>query len=170
MLLDLKFSVGTLGLGAGTFVAALYGMNLKNFIEESDLGFWGVSAWCFVFSVVVCYYGLTKLRKVQRVSMWGEHGRGNNAWRVAGYDNNGRSVGALGPGAGVAGVGGVPGVPGVPRAPLVPGKAERQEWLREKHELHGQLKRQWSEQQKQSHWEKEREMWLKRKEKMGDDA
>ncbi|KAJ9635380.1 magnesium ion transporter [Coniosporium tulheliwenetii] len=72
MLLDLKFSIGTLGLGAGTFVAALYGMNLKNFIEESDLGFWGVSAWCAVFTAIVCSVGLNRLRKVQRVSMWGE--------------------------------------------------------------------------------------------------
>ncbi|KAF2839924.1 cora-domain-containing protein, partial [Patellaria atrata CBS 101060] len=71
MLLDLKFSIGTLGLGAGTFVAALYGMNLKNFIEESDLGFWGVSVWCAICTVVVFGYGLSKLRRVQRVSMWG---------------------------------------------------------------------------------------------------
>jgi hypothetical protein len=79
MLLDLKFSIFTLGIGAGTFVAALYGMNLKNFIEESDLGFGGISAWCTVFGIVVCIYGLQKLRSVQRVSMWGEHGR-RMAW------------------------------------------------------------------------------------------
>jgi magnesium transporter len=81
MLLDLKFSIGTLGIGSGAFIAALYGMNLKNFIEESDLGFWGVSGWCAVFSVTVCMYGLTKLRKVQRVSMWGESGRRGPNWR-----------------------------------------------------------------------------------------
>ncbi|KAL8626486.1 hypothetical protein Q9189_007813, partial [Teloschistes chrysophthalmus] len=82
MLLDLKFSIGTLGIGSGAFVASLYGMNLKNFIEESDLGFLGVSAWSFVFAAVVCGYGLGKLRKVQRVSMWGEHGReSRGSWR-----------------------------------------------------------------------------------------
>ncbi|KAI9709937.1 MAG: magnesium ion transporter [Bogoriella megaspora] len=70
MQLDLKFSVYTLGLAAGTFTAALYGMNLKNFIEESDLGFWGVSAFCAVSCVVVFGYGLNKLRKVQRLRMW----------------------------------------------------------------------------------------------------
>lgn len=70
MLLDLKFSVCTLGLGAGTFIAALYGMNLKNFIEESDLGFWGVSGICGVLSVVVLMYGMRRLRRVQKVSMW----------------------------------------------------------------------------------------------------
>lgn len=69
MLLDLKFSIGTLGIGSGAFIAALYGMNLKNFIEESDLGFAGVSGASFVFAAIVCGYGLIKLRKVQRVSM-----------------------------------------------------------------------------------------------------
>lgn len=39
MLLELRFSIFTLGIGAGTFVAALYGMNLKNFLEESNIGF-----------------------------------------------------------------------------------------------------------------------------------
>ena len=74
MLLELRFSIFTLGLGAGTFVAALYGMNLKNFLEESDIGFTGISAWCTVFGICVCVWGLTKLRRVQRVSMWGDHG------------------------------------------------------------------------------------------------
>lgn len=83
MLLDLKFSIGTLGIGSGAFVAALYGMNLRNFLEESELGFFGVSAWSFVFAAIVCTYGLTKLRKVQRVSMWGEAGKrgSRGSWR-----------------------------------------------------------------------------------------
>lgn len=74
MLLDLKFSIGTLGLAAGTLFSALYGMNLKNFIEESDMGFAAVSGSCFIFTAFVCAYGLMKLRKVQRVRMWGEGG------------------------------------------------------------------------------------------------
>ncbi|MCJ1476047.1 magnesium ion transporter [Lambiella insularis] len=82
MLLDLKFSIGTLGIGGGAFIAALYGMNLKNFMEESDYGFYAVSGFSFVFAAVVCSYGLTKLRKLQRVSMWGEQGRKNRgSWR-----------------------------------------------------------------------------------------
>jgi magnesium transporter len=81
MLLDLKFSIGTLGIGSGAFIAALYGMNLKNFIEESDIGFWGVTTWSVVFSAIICSYGLAKLRKVQRVSMFGEGGRKGRNWR-----------------------------------------------------------------------------------------
>ncbi|KAK8215973.1 inner membrane magnesium transporter mrs2 [Phyllosticta capitalensis] len=87
MLLDLKFAVWTLGLAAGTFIAALYGMNLKNFIEESDAGFWGVSIACAVFTIITTTFGLGKLRRVQRVSMWGEHGMRNSAkgsWRDLG--------------------------------------------------------------------------------------
>ncbi|KAL8802369.1 MAG: hypothetical protein Q9182_003859 [Xanthomendoza sp. 2 TL-2023] len=82
MLLDLKFSIGTLGIGSGAFIASLYGMNLKNFIEESNFGFFGVSGSSMVFAAIVCSYGLSKLRKVQRVSMWGEHGRNSRgSWR-----------------------------------------------------------------------------------------
>ncbi|KAJ4140188.1 magnesium ion transporter [Fusarium equiseti] len=69
MLLDLKFSVGTLGLAMGTFLAGLYGMNLENFIEETNWGFAGVTGVSVVFSLIVCWYGLTKLRRVQRIKM-----------------------------------------------------------------------------------------------------
>ncbi|KAJ5203719.1 uncharacterized protein N7498_004598 [Penicillium cinerascens] len=79
MLLDLKFSIGTLALAAGTLFSALYGMNLKNFIEESDFGFGGVSAICFALTGVVSVYGLAKLRKLQRVRMWGESGVGGTS-------------------------------------------------------------------------------------------
>ena len=71
----MKFSVGTLGLAMGTFIAGLYGMNLENFIEEKNWGFGTVTAISSVFSLVICWYGLTKLRKVQRVKM-GESLRG----------------------------------------------------------------------------------------------
>ncbi|KAF2994925.1 magnesium ion transporter [Curvularia kusanoi] len=99
MLLDLKFSILTLAITAGTFVAALYGMNLKNFIEESDLGFWGVSAWCTVFGTIVAVYGLQKLRRVQRVSMYA-HGPGsivssnpkNAAWGLGVWGAAGRGA------------------------------------------------------------------------------
>lgn len=85
MLLDLKFSILTLSITAGTFIAALYGMNLKNFIEESDLGFWGISAWCSVIGAAFAVYGLKKLRKVQRVSMWGHGSMISGTPRGAGW-------------------------------------------------------------------------------------
>lgn len=79
MLLDLKFSIGTLGISAGMFIAALYGMNLENFIEESNYGFFGISGLCTVLSVVACMYCFKKLRKVQRISMFGDSGIKKNA-------------------------------------------------------------------------------------------
>ncbi|KAK9776342.1 putative Magnesium transporter [Seiridium cardinale] len=69
MLLDLKFSVGTLGLAMGTFIAGLYGMNLENFIEETGWGFSAVTGVSVILSVWVCIYGLKKLHRVQRVKM-----------------------------------------------------------------------------------------------------
>ena len=83
MLLDLKFSIGTLGIGSGAFVASLYGMNLKNFIEESDFAFVTVSGWAFIFSGIICVYGLHKLRRTQRLTMWGEGGKGRKGWMSA---------------------------------------------------------------------------------------
>jgi magnesium transporter len=104
MLLELKFSVGTLGLAGGTLIAGLYGMNLKNFMEESDLAFGGVSAVCFVLSALICMYGMRKLRKVQKVRMWGEGldalsqraragGRGN--WRSEAVESQAQRIARL---------------------------------------------------------------------------
>ncbi|RJE18206.1 hypothetical protein PHISCL_09458 [Aspergillus sclerotialis] len=67
-----------ISLATGTLFAGLYGMNLKNFIEESDFGFGGVSVTCFGITAIVCFYGLAKLRKLQRVRMWGESGVGGD--------------------------------------------------------------------------------------------
>ena len=74
MLLDLKFSILTLGTTVGMFIAALYGMNLENFIEETNYGFFGISGLCALLTVASSIWGLRRLRKVQRVSMWGESG------------------------------------------------------------------------------------------------
>jgi magnesium transporter len=71
MLLDLKFSVGTLGLAMGTFCAGLYGMNLKNYLENSAIGFPAVTGVATIFSLIICMYGLKKLRSVQRIRMDG---------------------------------------------------------------------------------------------------
>ncbi|KAI3340875.1 hypothetical protein F4824DRAFT_449796 [Ustulina deusta] len=72
MLLDLKFSVGTLGLAMGTFIAGLYGANLENFIEETPWGFGTVTVISIIMSLIVCRYGLSKLRNLQRIKMQGD--------------------------------------------------------------------------------------------------
>lgn len=117
MLLEIKFSVGTLGLAGGTLIAGLYGMNLKNFMEESDLAFGGVSAVCFVLSAIICVYGMRKLRKVQKVRMWGEGvdvlgqrsrvgGRGN--WRSEAVESQAQRTARLKGGGGPTHAGGPP--------------------------------------------------------------
>ncbi|KAJ9500447.1 magnesium ion transporter [Exophiala xenobiotica] len=104
MLLELKFSVGTLGLAGGTLIAGLYGMNLNNFIDETDWGFGSVSVICFALSAGICVYGMRKLRKVQKVRMWGEGidtmaararaaGRGN--WRSEAVESQAQRIGRL---------------------------------------------------------------------------
>lgn len=72
MLLDLKFQIGTLGLGAGAFISALYGMNLQNFIEETNWGFGAVTGAVSAATVVVIMISLRHLRGVQRVTMMGK--------------------------------------------------------------------------------------------------
>ena len=103
MQLDLKFSIFTLGLAVGTFWAALYGMNLKNFIEESDLGFGGVSAFCLATSAFVCMYGLRRLHAVQKLRMWtesksGHGGGGDRLGRLGDIDSMGLGGGGKGAG------------------------------------------------------------------------
>ncbi|KAF5092349.1 hypothetical protein D0Z03_002909 [Geotrichum reessii] len=69
MLLDLKFQIGTLGLGAGMFIASLYGMNLENFIEEENWGFGAVTGTVFLATAVIIIVSLKNLYRVQRVTM-----------------------------------------------------------------------------------------------------
>jgi magnesium transporter len=80
MLLELRFSVWTLSLTAGTFIAALYGMNLASGIEEHEWGFWGVSGVCGILAVGVWWGGIRRLRVVQRLTMWGHGGGGKSKW------------------------------------------------------------------------------------------
>ncbi|WPG98671.1 Hypothetical protein R9X50_00146400 [Acrodontium crateriforme] len=104
MLLELKFSIGTLGISLGMFIAALYGMNLENFIEETNYGFFGISALSSLVAIIGCAWGLRRLRAVQRLRMWGEgssssrnlvgQGRGGRgSWREidSPHDGIGRS-------------------------------------------------------------------------------
>jgi len=91
MLLDLKFSIGTLSTGCGAAFAALYGMNLKNFFEESDLAFLGVSGLVVALSAVIFGYGLHRLRRTQRLTMWGEGNVGSTPgrkWRNVGENRS----------------------------------------------------------------------------------
>ncbi|KAF3916023.1 hypothetical protein AA313_de0204839 [Arthrobotrys entomopaga] len=89
-------SQGTLSTGCGAALAALYGMNLKNFIEESDLAFFGVSGTVIILSAVIFGYGLHRLRRTQRLTMWGEGNVGatpGRKWRSVSESRNSAAPG-----------------------------------------------------------------------------
>lgn len=69
MLLGLKFSIGLLSMGITLYVAALYGMNLENFIEETDEGFGFVVVLGTVSLALLFAFCLKQLNRVQKVTM-----------------------------------------------------------------------------------------------------
>lgn len=69
MLLSLRFSIGLLSMGAVLYVAALYGMNLENFIEEIDGGFEGAVIFSLIALVILFFHSLKHLKQVQKITM-----------------------------------------------------------------------------------------------------
>lgn len=69
MLLGLKFSTGLLSMGIALYFAALYGMNLENFIEESDGGFELIVVVATVSLIVLFAGTIRHLKKVEKVTM-----------------------------------------------------------------------------------------------------
>lgn len=73
MLIGLKFSTGILSMGIALYVAALYGMNLENFIEETDGGFECVVIIGSIFMAILFMFSVKKLRNVGKMTMTGMH-------------------------------------------------------------------------------------------------
>lgn len=69
MLLGLKISVGVLSMGLTLYVAALYGMNLENFIEESDGGFEGITIIGTIAMLLLFLYFARQIKRLQRLTM-----------------------------------------------------------------------------------------------------
>ncbi|CUM54056.1 unnamed protein product [Debaryomyces tyrocola] len=84
MLLGLKFSTGLLSMGCALYIAALYGMNLENFIEETDGGFELVVGGGSILLLILLMFSVRQLKKVQRITMTGM-GRENS--RISVNDN-----------------------------------------------------------------------------------
>lgn len=76
MLFELKITVYTLGFTVATLLPAFYGMNLKNYIEESNYGFGAVVVFSIIQGLLITMINFRKLRKVQKLTMMG--GTGNN--------------------------------------------------------------------------------------------
>lgn len=69
MLLGLKFSIGLLSMGATMYVAALYGMNLENFIEEADCGLQLIVVIGCLAMLVLFIYSAKQLNKLQKITI-----------------------------------------------------------------------------------------------------
>lgn len=71
MLLGLRFSVGLMSLGVALYVSALFGMNLENYIEETDEGFGVIVLISFLALFGFLLFTVNLLRKIQKVTMTG---------------------------------------------------------------------------------------------------
>lgn len=71
MVLGLKFSIGLLSMGITMYIAALYGMNLENFIEESDGGMELVVVVGMISMVVLFIFSYKQLQRLQKITMSG---------------------------------------------------------------------------------------------------
>ncbi|EPX72364.1 magnesium ion transporter Mrs2 [Schizosaccharomyces octosporus yFS286] len=69
MLLGLKLSAVTLGLGFGAIIAGIYGMNLPNGFEESPVAFYSTVGLIFSMAAVLSAVGILKIRSLKRIQM-----------------------------------------------------------------------------------------------------
>lgn len=69
MVFELRVAIFTLGFTIATILPAFYGMNLKNYIEESSVAFIGVISFSLVMGAIMSIFYLRRLREVRRMSM-----------------------------------------------------------------------------------------------------
>ncbi|EGO29444.1 hypothetical protein SERLADRAFT_457205 [Serpula lacrymans var. lacrymans S7.9] len=67
--LDLKVSIGTMGIGTGALVAGLFGMNLTSHLEESPYAFIGMSVASTAIALFVAWVGFRRLAKIRKVGL-----------------------------------------------------------------------------------------------------
>ncbi|KAL6936355.1 hypothetical protein ACO0OL_002555 [Hanseniaspora opuntiae] len=69
LLLGLRFSSVLLAIGASIFISSLYGMNLENFIENSDTGFPSIVMLSAFSILLVLSLILKKVEKVEKMNL-----------------------------------------------------------------------------------------------------
>lgn len=69
MLLNLKLSITLMCLASLLFLAASYGMNLENFIEDKNIWFWVISIGSGVISVILFRMSNKKLTQLQKIQL-----------------------------------------------------------------------------------------------------
>jgi len=65
--LDLKISIITMGLGVGTLLAGLFGMNLTSHLEEHSYAFYIMSGFSVVFAGAFSMYAIRRLRQIRKM-------------------------------------------------------------------------------------------------------
>ncbi|KAI0777341.1 Mg2+ transporter protein cora-like protein [Trametes elegans] len=67
--LDLKISIFTMGIGMGTLVAGVFGMNLKSHFEEHAFAFYVMAAASAAASLGVAWIGVHRLARIRKVGL-----------------------------------------------------------------------------------------------------
>ncbi|KAI0253371.1 Mg2+ transporter protein cora-like protein [Lactifluus subvellereus] len=78
--LDLKVSIGTMGIGMGALIAGLFGMNLTSHMEDHPFAFMGMSVASTLVAVIVAWTGLRRLAKIQKVGLSASSRRRSSGW------------------------------------------------------------------------------------------
>ncbi|KAF0272941.1 hypothetical protein FOG51_02233 [Hanseniaspora uvarum] len=73
MLFELKVTIYTLGFTIATLIPSYYGMNLKNYIEESEYGFFGVLAISCIMAYIITFFNFKALRSVTKMTLINNH-------------------------------------------------------------------------------------------------
>lgn len=67
--LDLKVSIGTMGIGTGALIAGLFGMNLKSHMEDMPYAFMAMSTLSSAVALLVAWAGLRRLAQIRKVGL-----------------------------------------------------------------------------------------------------
>ncbi|POW07344.1 hypothetical protein PSHT_09992 [Puccinia striiformis] len=90
--LDLKVSIGTMGLGVGALTAGLFGMNLRTHLESDPYAFYIVSGGTLMMVGLTIGYGCRRLYRLRRVGLSSSSsssgsGSGGSSRRIS-WDNH----------------------------------------------------------------------------------
>ncbi|CCF55559.1 hypothetical protein KAFR_0A01200 [Kazachstania africana CBS 2517] len=69
MLLGIKFSIGMVSIGGAMSVGSVYGMNLENFVEETNYGYVLAVTIGMVSTIWIYLVGIRHLHKLQKISL-----------------------------------------------------------------------------------------------------
>ncbi|OBA14709.1 uncharacterized protein OGAPODRAFT_101135 [Ogataea polymorpha] len=69
MVFELKISIYTMGTTVATLAPALYGMNLKNYLEESEIAFGAVVFFSMVAGAAMVVNSFRRLKSVQKMNI-----------------------------------------------------------------------------------------------------